>query len=93
MTSIIVKNILTSRDFEKNAANLPLIIQKKAEDKILLFKSNPFHPSLRLHKLSGDLESYWSISIDMKHRIIIKIRENGDIILVTIGKHDIYRCL
>lgn len=30
--------------------------------KIILFQNNPRHPSLRLHKLSGELDGIWSIS-------------------------------
>lgn len=33
-------------------------------------------PSNRLHKLKGKLKAYWSVSINMKYRIIFKF-ENG----------------
>jgi len=56
----------------------------------MLFKENPFHLSLRLHKLKGKLEGLWSISIDMKHRIIFKSLEDGVILFVSIGMHAIY---
>ena len=59
-------------------------------EKILfLLKDNPRHPSLRLHKLSGDLSGLYSVSINMQYRITIEleIREN-EIILVNIGSHD-----
>ncbi len=35
----------------------------KIEKQILLLETNPKHPSLRLHKLSGRLNNLWSISI------------------------------
>lgn len=56
---------------------------------ILLMEQNPFHPSLRLHKLSGKLEGLHSISIDMQYRITIEFYiENNRIIPVNIGTHD-----
>ena len=49
-----------------------------------LMINNIYHPSLRLHKLIG-LENY-SVSIDMKIRIIINLDENK-IFLLRIGNH------
>lgn len=55
---------------------------------ILLLASNPNHPSLRLHKLKGSLAEFYSISINLKYRILIDffIRED-QIILIDIGNH------
>ncbi len=59
------------------------------EKTIKLMELNPFHPSLRLHKLKGLLAEYHSISISMQYRIIIEfIIEDGKIILINIGTHD-----
>lgn len=54
-----------------------------------LLELNPFHPSLRLHKLKGKLSSYYSVSITLSYRIIItlKVKEH-EIILIHIGHHD-----
>ena len=56
---------------------------------IEILEINPNHPSLRVHKLQGKLGEYFSISIDMKYRIIIDfiIRDN-EIIPIDIGSHD-----
>lgn len=69
---------------------LPKTIQKKAFKVEKLFRENPFHPSLRLHKLKGKLEGLWSISVDRKNRIIFKPLENGLILFISIGMHAIY---
>ena len=56
---------------------------------IRLLKSNPFHPSLRLHKLKGELSEYYSVSIDMEYRIILDfIIIDKEIFLIDIGSHD-----
>ncbi len=55
---------------------------------IRLLAENPQHPSLRLHKLSGKLKDYSSISINLKYRITIDfVIENEVIILIGISNH------
>jgi len=56
---------------------------------LTLLMRDPNYPSLRLHKLRGNLAEYYSVSITMKYRIIIElvIRER-EIILLKIGDHD-----
>lgn len=56
---------------------------------MVLLSENPFHPSLRLHKLQGKKSDYHSVSITMSYRMIIEfmITEN-EIIPMDIGTHD-----
>ena len=62
---------------------------KKYEKTIYLLESNPYHPSLRFHKLQGNLEEFYSVSIDMNYRIIIDFVIIEDkIFLIDIGEHD-----
>ena len=58
-----------------------------------LMELDIYHPSLRLHQLSGGLRGLSSVSINMSYRITIELMiEDHDIILVNIGSHDeIYR--
>jgi len=49
--------------FRKSYKKLPLTIKKKAEIKEKIFKKNPFHPSLKTHKLKGKLKDIWSFSL------------------------------
>lgn len=50
---------------------------------------NPYHPSLRLHKLQGKVGEYYSISINMEYRIVIDfIIHDKEIIPIDIGTHD-----
>ncbi|MDQ7046317.1 MAG: plasmid stabilization protein [Sulfurovum sp.] len=56
---------------------------------IRLLEVDPFHPSLRLHKLFGKLDKLYSVSIDMQYRISIEFYiEDNKIIPVQIGTHD-----
>ena len=62
---------------------------EKYEKTIYLLESNPYHPSLRFHKLQGNLEEFYSVSIDMNYRIIIDFVIIEDkIFLIDIGEHD-----
>jgi len=85
-----IKEIHYNNQFEDQFLELPKTIQKKACKKEKIFKENPFHPSLRLHKLKGKLEGLWSISIDMKYRIIFKPLEDGVVLFISVGMHAIY---
>ena len=56
---------------------------------LLLLEADPFHPSLRLHKLSGKLDGLYSVSINMQYRVTIEFYiEDGKIIPINIGTHD-----
>jgi proteic killer suppression protein len=59
------------------------------EKTLKLLEANPFHPSLRPHKLQGRLSEVHSVSINMAYRIsIFFIIEKDQIIPVDIGTHD-----
>lgn len=90
---MIVKNIEYSRKFVKQFKVLPSQIIKTAIEKEKIFKMNPLHPSLRLHQLHGKFTGLWSISITGNFRIIFKRMPNGDIVFISIGKHDLYKYL
>ena len=81
-TSSYAKKI---RKFLKKHPN----IFKKYTKAIFFLENNPHHPSLRLHKLQGELSEFYSISIDMEYRIIIDFIIIDDVIyLIDIGSHD-----
>ena len=60
-------------------------LKKQYEKTLKLLELDPYHPSLRLHKLQGKLEGVFSVSINITYRIII---EDGKIILLDVGHHD-----
>ncbi|CAA6605978.1 conserved hypothetical protein [Rhodospirillaceae bacterium LM-1] len=54
-----------------------------------LLEASPFHPSLRLHALSGRLSRLHSVSINLSYRITLElIIRDGEIIPVNVGDHD-----
>ncbi|MFN8338721.1 MAG: type II toxin-antitoxin system mRNA interferase toxin, RelE/StbE family [Saprospiraceae bacterium] len=66
----------------------PTLIPKYKKT-VLLLQENPSHPSLRLHKLKGNLSDLHSISLNMKYRILLDfIIKDDQVILIDIGDHD-----
>ena len=54
-----------------------------------LLELNPFHPSLRLHRLSGSLSDLHSASINISYRITLEfLIDDGKIVLVNVGSHE-----
>jgi mRNA-degrading endonuclease YafQ of YafQ-DinJ toxin-antitoxin module len=46
-------------------------------------------PSLKLHKLKGELKEFHSISLTYQYRVIILLKiEDNKIVLVDLGTHD-----
>ena len=90
---MIIAAIYYSSTFVKELKGLPDEIMQIAIRKEKIFKNNPLHPSLRLHGLQGKLKGLWSISITGAYRIIFERQPNGDILFISIGKHDIYKSL
>lgn len=90
---MIVAQIHYSSGFIKELRRLPTPIIRLAAKKERIFKDNPLHPSMRLHELHGKLAGIWSISITGNYRIIFERMENGDILFISIGRHDIYKRL
>lgn len=54
-----------------------------------LLELNPFHPSLRLHRLSGSLAELHSVAINLSYRITLEFLVSGNTIMpVDVGSHD-----
>ena len=59
------------------------------EKTLKLLELNPYHPSLRLHRLTGSLRDLHSVSINFSYRINLEfLLENGRVIPVNVGSHD-----
>lgn len=59
------------------------------EKTMQILQRDPYHPSLRLHKLKGKLCEVFSISINIEYRILIDfIIQDNKIIPLDIGTHD-----
>ena len=85
-------HILYTDSYNKRAARFLRKHQhiKSLSLKVLqLLEVNPYHPSLRLYALAGNLKGLYSISINLKYRITLEfIIDDKKIIPVNIGTHD-----
>ena len=80
-----------SRQFLKAASRLPAKLIALADEKEIIFKTNPFHPMLDTHKLHGKDKGAWALSINRKYRIKFVFLYGGCVLFLEIGPHDIYR--
>ena len=84
-----MKIVLLPR-FEREFKRLPTDIKKLAETKEKLFRVDPFDPRLKTHKLHGEMEEFWSFSLNYKYRVIFTFQNEATAIFYSIGSHDIY---
>ena len=91
----MIYRILYTESYIKKAARFisrhPDLLQQY-EKTLKLLEVNPFHPSLRFHRLKGSLKELHSISINISYRITLEfLIEDKTIIHVNVGKHgDVY---
>lgn len=84
------QTLVYSEKFKRQFSKLPRVLQEKTLQQLETFQKTPFHPGLRLHKLSGILDGLWSVSVNLKYRVIVKFHPNGDAQLISVGTHAIY---
>ena len=76
--------------FKRQYKNLPIEIQKIADEATQIFKNNPHDSRLRTHKLTN-FKSYWAFSVTNKIRIIFEFGNNKNVFFYSIGSHDDYK--
>lgn len=75
------------RAFKKRIEGRKPLVEKfwkRAE----MFKSNPHDARLRTHKLSGDLQEYWSFSIEYDVRVVFQFATQNRAVFQDVGTHD-----
>ena len=76
--------------FKKQYKKLPQKIRKRFLERLDIFKENPHHPLLRVHKLKGDMVPFESINVTGDIRALF-IQEGTIITFYEIGTHsDLY---
>jgi mRNA-degrading endonuclease YafQ of YafQ-DinJ toxin-antitoxin module len=73
---------------KKFAAKHPEVLPQYKKT-LQLLEINPLHPSLRLHKLKGKHENYFSVSINITYRITLDfLIMEKKIFPINVGTHD-----
>ena len=75
-----------SRRLEKLTKKNP-ILRQRIDRKLQLLVIDSSHNSLRLHKIERNEGVAWSMSVDLKLRILFSYVEDG-ILLFDIGSHE-----
>ena len=83
--------IFYTKKFEREYKKLSKDIKKKVELREIIFRKDPFVSILKTHKLSGELEDFWSFSIDFTFRIVFEFIDDETIFFHSVGNHDIYK--
>ena len=84
------KKIEYSKKFLRSLRNLTEKIIDQAEEKEKIFKDDLFHPILKTHKFSGKDKECWAFWINYSYRIKFTFSDDGDVLFLDIGTHDIY---
>lgn len=75
------------RAFKKRMAGRnPL--EEKFWKRLEIFRDNPYDPRLRTHKLSGDLQEFWSFTVEYDVRVVFQFAGKDRAVFQDIGTHD-----
>lgn len=75
-----------SKNFLKQYSKLTPDLQKKTDERIIVWQNNPLDPLLHNHALKGKYSKYRSINITGDYRAIY-IQTDNNIIFDAIGTH------
>lgn len=81
-----------ARDLKRLVRRNPQIMSE-VEMALQKLSEDSFDPSLKTHKLKGDLAGIWACSINYSNRILFEFVEDDEaeeetILLHTVGSHD-----
>ncbi len=79
--------------YQRSYRHLDPQLQLIADERIELFRHNPFDPRLDTHQLHGKLKERWSFSVDQRYRILFEFldKKRTEVVFLDVGNHSIYR--
>jgi addiction module RelE/StbE family toxin len=88
----LIKDESFNRAVKRRCKNRPQL-QEKVLATLSMLELDPFHPSLRTHKLQGELKEFWACSVEYDFRIVFQFCQlegeaEESIVLVDVGTHD-----
>ncbi|MEK7497748.1 MAG: type II toxin-antitoxin system mRNA interferase toxin, RelE/StbE family [Patescibacteria group bacterium] len=83
--------ILYSKKFKKKLNKYSGKQKDRIKSKIWVFVEEPYHQSLKTHKLTGELKDYWAFSIEYNLRIMFRFSRKDKVEFIDIGTHEIYK--
>ncbi len=85
-----IQRIFLAPRFERELRHFSKRIQALAKKKDTLFRQDAFHPSLKTHKLGGELKETWSYSVNREYRVHFCFIDDSTVMYINIGTHEIY---
>ncbi len=82
--------VLYTRRFLRSFNRLTEQVQEDVFSAVARFERSPGDPSLRLHKLSGDLKRFHAFSANFAYRIVVQLKKDTAY-FIDVGDHDLYR--
>ena len=91
MTNLVVTSSF-KRAYKRTIKKRP-DLKTQLETTLKLLATDPYHTSLRTHKLKGKLSGAWACSVESDYRIVFNFGTsdntgNKEIVLIDIGTHD-----
>lgn len=87
-----VQKIYYSAHFLESLSKITAQVERDFLKRESLFLKDPFHRSLKTHKLSGIYQDFYAFWVNYRYRIMFKFLINdSEIIFVNIGTHEIYK--
>ena len=75
--------VLFTKNAEKDKPKLKAVgLEKKAKSLLILLSENPFQAPPSYEKLVGDLQGYYSRRINLQHRLVYKVYEDINTVVV-----------
>ncbi|MDP3685916.1 MAG: type II toxin-antitoxin system mRNA interferase toxin, RelE/StbE family [bacterium] len=86
-----IREIYYSSQFARAYKKLPPDLQKQAQEREAIFRTNAVDVRLKTHKLRGRFAGFWSFSISYSHRIVFTFVSRDTAVFHDIGDHRVYR--
>ena len=77
--------------FTRAYQRLPRAIQEDFKTKIQIFIKDPRHPSLKIHKLKGQLQECLAFRLMNGYRVLFEFSGAETVHLLDVGPHDMYK--
>ena len=91
MRSMAILEISYKPTFIRQLNKLDKELRDEAIAKTELFKQSKNHISLAVHKLRGQLRGRYGFSVNFKYRIVFQYLTKTEVVLLTIGDHEVYK--
>ena len=79
---------LVSRKFKKSFDKLPKVVKQQFSERRKLFESEPYHPLLHNHSLTGKYSDCRSFNVKGDFRTVFEQLDSETVHLIDIGTHN-----